>query len=219
MSIQKIAEVLDYSHSKYGARLVLIVLANYSNKDYGDLCWPSVKTISEEAKMSTRQVQRALGILLRSGELQLVSQGGGKHQSNTYRITIATPATKGHPRQIVRGDISGAQTVTFAPPKGDVDVTPSVRKGKGSVISRAGARENPPRAAFDPRGSLKTLRSMLEATETQIEDLLHPGGCAPRIQPKSPEKIAQYSKLKTRQTNLQAQIDQILSMPPAALTA
>jgi len=130
MSHQAQSWVYEWSEAKLGARLVLLSIAYHADRA-GDNAWPSVATIAREARMSARQVQRALGTLERLGELE-VRRGAGPNGTNLYRIpgvsqpglplinpdlAAARPAPRGDrmsPTTICRGgDIPGGEGVTF----------------------------------------------------------------------------------------------------------
>lgn len=68
------------------AKAVYVYLRDRSNKD--GICWPGVKTIAKELKLSTRTVQRAMQDLEQAGLITRQSRyrGNGSHTSNRYCI-------------------------------------------------------------------------------------------------------------------------------------
>lgn len=68
MSVHAISWVLRHSEAQYGARLVLIVLADHADAE-GRGTYPSVGTIAREARLEKRQVQRVLMELAGSGRI------------------------------------------------------------------------------------------------------------------------------------------------------
>ena len=73
----------DLSHR---ARTVYMYLKDRSNA--GDTCWPSVRRIAEDLKLSSRTVQRALTDLERHGFLERTHRRrpNGSLTSNLYRV-------------------------------------------------------------------------------------------------------------------------------------
>ena len=84
MSWQAVTWVLERSEATLGSRLVLLSIASHSNRE-GRQAWPSVDTISLEAKLSRREVQYCVRELEDSGELHCV-RGGGRGHSNHYEL-------------------------------------------------------------------------------------------------------------------------------------
>ena len=71
------------------AKAVYIYLRDRSNKE--GTCWPGVKTIAKELKLSPRTVQRAIRDLENSGLVirQARYRENGSHTSNLYVLTGA----------------------------------------------------------------------------------------------------------------------------------
>jgi hypothetical protein len=85
MSVQALSWVLDHSESTLAARHVLISIANHAKKD-GTGAWPSIATISREAKVSESSVHRSIIDLQGLGELS-VQVGEGPYGTNLYTLT------------------------------------------------------------------------------------------------------------------------------------
>ena len=68
------------------AKAVYMYLKDHSN--VGDTCWPSVRRIAEDLKLSRRTVQRALSDLERRGFLERTHRRrpNGSLTSSLYRI-------------------------------------------------------------------------------------------------------------------------------------
>lgn len=84
MSIQAIAWVLEFSHSRLAARLVLICIANHAHAD-GSNSYPSFNTIAREGHLSRSEVIRSIQELERGGELS-VEREAGPHGTNMYSL-------------------------------------------------------------------------------------------------------------------------------------
>jgi hypothetical protein len=81
VSVQAITWVLENCPAKYGARLILLSIANHADR-YGQNAWPSMASIAREAGLSTRQVERMVPHLARMGWLRVEPRGGpnGTHK-------------------------------------------------------------------------------------------------------------------------------------------
>lgn len=68
-------------------KLVYVVLCSYTNSKT-DLCYPSVKTMSEKSGLSVRQTVRAIKKLVDIGLIEIVKKGGGRGRKNMYRVIV-----------------------------------------------------------------------------------------------------------------------------------
>jgi len=84
MSIQAMHWVWELSKSEYGCRLVMLSISNHANAQ-GENAWPSIATIAREARISERQVQRVLPLLVAMGELEIIP-GAGHRGTHLYRF-------------------------------------------------------------------------------------------------------------------------------------
>lgn len=67
--------------------LVLLALADYAGDN--NICWPSLNSIGQKARISRRHVIRILGQLVDKGLIEIVQAGGvidGMNRANVYRI-------------------------------------------------------------------------------------------------------------------------------------
>ncbi len=108
MSIQAVSDVIDHAEAKGNELLLLIILSNYV--DDHRLCWPSIKTISKETRMTRRTTQRTILRVHqynRSNELCVITQGAKMYnraanskyskRCNLYSILTGLPSlTKTH---------------------------------------------------------------------------------------------------------------------------
>ena len=69
-------------------KLVLLCLADFADDD-GASVYPSVRRVAVECGVGERHVQRVIARLIKTGEMVLVSQGGGRHRTSEYRIDLA----------------------------------------------------------------------------------------------------------------------------------
>lgn len=86
MSIKLISAVWENAPVDGQRLLVLLALADYANDD--GYCWPSVPNLAAKARASDRWVQLTLRDLESNGILELVSNGGGRHKPNLYRLNL-----------------------------------------------------------------------------------------------------------------------------------
>jgi hypothetical protein len=85
MSFDVTAAVWRRSRARGAAKLVLLALANYANRDGG--CYPSVAALVGKTGLSRRAVQDGLRQLEALGEI-VTARGGGRRRPSEYRITL-----------------------------------------------------------------------------------------------------------------------------------
>lgn len=136
MSVEAMALVLNHSHASGTTKLVLLGIANHAG-DGG--AWPTVATLARYANATERTVQRAIGQLIKAGELRVHRQGGGLahmrdfERPNRYDVLLVCPATcdrtmnhriRGYPQpELPLSESTPSDPVTPTSP-GDTDVTP-----------------------------------------------------------------------------------------------
>ena len=108
MSIQVMTLVWKGSLNKGSALLLLLAIADHAHDD-GTGAWPSVETLAQQIRMTTRNTQRLLRLLEESGEL-VVGAGAGPNGVNTYTI----PLTSFHPDKSVPL-VSSSLTLPYNP--------------------------------------------------------------------------------------------------------
>ena len=147
MSVQWLAWAFEHAEATGGQRLVLLSLANHA--DEAGVCWPSIDTISREARLSRRRVEDALRHLVSSGAvLRQVNgapvTGHGGHRPNLYRLT-KTAARLSTPRDEVAPATSSGPTEQ-APdvPSGPDESAPAIRSTSGPDDLTNQARTNRP---------------------------------------------------------------------------
>ncbi|MBX6391150.1 MAG: helix-turn-helix domain-containing protein [Frankia sp.] len=95
------SQVWEHSRQHGSALLVLLAIADFADDD--GWAYPSIERLAEKARMSTRNVRYVLRHLEASGELMIVA-GGGRHQTNRYRVLVAPPVD-GETRQDDSGKV------------------------------------------------------------------------------------------------------------------
>lgn len=147
MSIQWVGWVLDHSEATGSDRLVLLSLANHANQS--GACWPSVETISREARLSVRRTHDALRRLEAAGALvRLLNAATGDpdrpiradRRPNLYRIQ--------------RSD--GVDDASSPTPERGVDA-PS-RTGR-TLAAVTGWTDRPPEPSMEPSPEPSTSRA------------------------------------------------------------
>lgn len=96
-------------------KLVLMKLADHANDD-GENAWPAVELMAAECGCSERSVQRYLRALEERGLITMTRNGGGRHQTNCYRVELEALWTIRLP---TRNDREAARVAKLAPAKGD----------------------------------------------------------------------------------------------------
>jgi hypothetical protein len=169
MSHRVANRVKQDSTTKHGARLVLLLLADYA--DDAGVCWPGHSTLCQDAGLSERQLTRILQALTEKGDISVLKRGDGRGNNTVYRLEkyadapfhpswyeVLCPTGKGDISSI-KGDIIGE--------KGDIsgsdeDVPSSI---KGDIIGRAYKDE--------PSGEVKSPLSppRVGAVDSEPDDL------------------------------------------------
>ncbi len=146
VSVQAMTWVMNHSDARLGDRLVLFSIANHADS-YGRAAWPSIATIAAEARLSERQVKRALPRLIELGELD-VDEGGGPNGVHRFSIRMGDNLA---PPKTSRGDIlakGGDKSCT----KSGQDVTQTVLEpSKEPSKTRARKESGALRAVARPR--------------------------------------------------------------------
>lgn len=122
MAIQVMSAVWQHSKAKSGDLLVALAIADFSN-DKG-LAFPAIPTLARKARLSPRQVKRAIDRLQGLGEL-VVLKNKGPHAVNLYRIVLGDKLSLGQDVMVtsatVGGDICDQQGVTPMSPNPSVE--------------------------------------------------------------------------------------------------
>lgn len=113
MSIKVMSAVWQHSKAKSGDLLVQLAIADFSNDE--GFAFPSIPTLGRKARLSTRQVKRALDRLQRFGEL-IIYKNKGPNGVNRYRILLGDKLSPEHTVKVTSvtggGDILGKKVVT-----------------------------------------------------------------------------------------------------------
>lgn len=216
--------VWENSGHQSGALIVLLAMADWAD-DNGGSIFPSVQKLAFKSRLKDRQVQRVIRTLLASGELVLLDQGGGRHQTNSYRIPM--PFRKGVIKTpFEKGVICDTKRVSFATQKGVTEDTPihqepSLEPLGAQARRRARARKTTPGFSSQAEvcmrsASFRTLNSALQEARNEIETITHPGGCAQYIEPKSPEKHSQLEAARRKLSYARSEIELLMAKTPAA---
>ena len=89
MSVRISSGVWSESKVKDGAFVVLLYLADMANDE--GVCWPSQAKIATNARMSERNVRRALDDAVAAGELEVQKAKRGRSRFNVYRVLLGSP--------------------------------------------------------------------------------------------------------------------------------
>lgn len=139
------------------ARLVLLALADSANDNA--VCWPSVPGLADRVGTSERAVQRALGELDRTGQIQREPRPG---RNTLYRVTPDASVTPADMAPVTPVSPSGEAGITPpltpASPGGEASVTrtvtqPSIQPSENRQTSREVATLDIPAAADTGRNA------------------------------------------------------------------
>ena len=113
MSIRAMSAVWQHSKAKSGDLLVALAIADYSNDE--GFAFPAIQTLAKKARLSPRQVKRAIDRLCRRGELTVFKKTG-PHGVNRYRILLGDKLSPAKGLKVTfktpDGDILGTEVVT-----------------------------------------------------------------------------------------------------------
>src|SRR5262249_18117905 len=119
MSVRVMGAVLQQSRATFGARLVLIAIADSAHDD--GVAWPSIPSLARRAHVSERAVQYAIRRLIQLGELEVTERRGS---SNSYRVLVGTGEADCTPAEVAplklvapRGEASCTGGVKLASPR------------------------------------------------------------------------------------------------------
>lgn len=169
MSVEHMSIVINHSLLRGTQRTVLMILANHHG-EHG--AWPSIETLARGANCCERTVQRAITAAIEAGELEVILQDGGTHNTradrrpNRYFLLLTCPPDcDGSPAHRSR------RAATETTPRGDTSVTPQPVDN----TPRGDTRDTPQ----EPRGDILSPRGDTGVTLTKEEPLL--------VTPVSPE--------------------------------
>ncbi|QCO16964.1 helix-turn-helix domain-containing protein (plasmid) [Azospirillum brasilense] len=98
MSLDASKLVWRHSQATGSARVVLLALADHANEAFE--AWPSQATLAGMAKVTDRQVRKALRRLVELGEITPIRTG--PRGVTVYRITCGAPEAGTPPRRELR---------------------------------------------------------------------------------------------------------------------
>ena len=109
MSVAVLSEAWLYSRASSGTLLVLLAIADNAEPD-GGIAWPREDTIAVKARLSTRQVQRAIQELQSLGELDVWEYIRNGNRKNAYRVVVGEYAAyKGLPiDELIKRETGGS---------------------------------------------------------------------------------------------------------------
>jgi hypothetical protein len=85
MSNKLMSQIWSGAHVEGSSLLVLLALADFANDK--DICWPSLPTLAQRARISERQAQRLVQKLADDGHIEIMATGNGRRHSARYKVT------------------------------------------------------------------------------------------------------------------------------------
>ena len=193
MSIEVTERAISASQSTGVARLVLLCLCWHA--DHRGVAWPGRQTIMEWTNAGESAVKNGIKSLVKTGEIEVLKQGGGRARSNLYLVRVGLQATQtGQNKPGLENPVSnktgqnkpGFQTERghILPEKGsEYDPEPSKNRHRGGgggdardlttfredLLSACGA--DPVSGLVDGNGSMLGKRDQMEVAERWKSDL------------------------------------------------
>ena len=132
MSVGVTKRALEHSEATGVARLVLLCLCWHAD-DKG-VAWPGRETIMQWANASESAVKNGIRTLVKSGEVELLKQGGGRSRSNLYLVAIGVETT----------DTGFIKPGTINPVSDDTGQNkPGISEETGQILPEKGAEYAP----------------------------------------------------------------------------
>lgn len=165
MSHEHITWAWKHSEARGGTLLVLLALADSAHVDNGDSCWPHQDTIGRMARLTPRQISRAVQELERLGEIAIQRTQTGN------RYTILMPLQTKCPEDThVRSDqtpMSGSNQTPMSGPRVEGEVEPEKNPDQEGQLFKVPS----PRAAVWAHWCERTgTRQALDSTRKAIID-------------------------------------------------
>lgn len=168
MSVQWLSWVFDAVEVVGGQRLVLLSLANHAD-DRG-VCWPSIDTLSKEARLSRRRVEEAIRGLVATGIVQRTVNGApvpGSNRPNLYRLIKAPDETAGAessaPADVAPDESSGpdemAPAESSSSPRTIRPAQPRTNRPAKPSVEPSNNRQEP--HVVEPRSDIDSLCALL----------------------------------------------------------
>ncbi len=195
MSIKVMSAIWDNSQQTGSALLMLLAIADHANDD--GVCWPSVETLAQKARVKARQAQNLIVQLEESGEL-VVHRGRGRNNTSIYVVTVGG-----------KGAIQRAIDYAEKVQSGAEKVQSSAEKVQSSALKGAIAiAPDPLEPSIEP--SLEPLgRAAAEPSAPP------PAAAAPSVMAELPEQPA-TTKTLTQQPAIVAYHEIFLAYPSKA---
>lgn len=163
MSVQAFSWVMEKSESRLAARLTLMSIANHCDSA-GENSFPSVARIAREARISEREVQRSLRILV---ELQELSIGFGQGPKGVHMYSLCkmtgdnlSPIT---PDKLSPMGVTNPTGGVTNPPKRGDKLGHAIRNNRHEPSLKAAIIQN-----ITPDGALATWLKAKQELKTQI---------------------------------------------------
>lgn len=203
MSIQAVSTVLESDIPDPHEKLILVVLANYTNHRTGR-CYPSVETISRESSCSRRTVQRKLAALEERGWLRR-DVGAGRGNSNHYYLDLAAlPAHNEDERDEPETPKNSVTETPFTPLQGDI---------KGDSLTPFSEKAS----ATTEKGVTQTIKGVTDDIKGVTSDAQTYRTVKNRNEPREPRAREREAWPPDRSSQTRISHDDISRSPPLAL--
>lgn len=127
MAISVVHRIWEHAPYRGEKLLVLLALADWSNED--GICWPSLPTIAQKARLSRRGAQLIIQQLVSDGAINILSKGVGRGNLTRYQVIFGkgeadSPIVKGERRAPIKKAKQKAQKANHTAIKGEPERTP-----------------------------------------------------------------------------------------------
>ena len=160
MSINVMTAVWQHSTARSGDLLVALAIADFSNDE--GIAFPAIPTLAKKARLSPRQVKRALKELQRLGELAIL-KNRGPHGVNRYKLLPGDVLSRDNLSPVTSatggGDILGKQGVTpMSPNPSEENRQRTVTSAPASRTTRKGGQPTKTEAVWEAYREAYTRR-------------------------------------------------------------
>lgn len=110
MSVKIMSKVWDAAPCRENALITLLALADWANDE--GVCWPSIQTLADKARVDRRSAQRIVRKLAHDG-LITIEEGGGRAKQHRYKIETAALCRPLENSDFQNSDLASTQRATL----------------------------------------------------------------------------------------------------------
>ena len=191
MGLSVTKRVWEHSQQRGSGLLLMLALANHANRD--SVCWPKIRVLAEEIRLTARQTKDLLAKLEAAGEIEIRRNTSGEKYASNYLVKVGSDCITwpdGPPaRRVKPGAGTGEAGFTRKPKRvkssvktGEVQFTPTgevqrerVKPGAGTgeagcIVYKESEPSNEP-SIDSPSENPYTVRPELEGFHSELQGL------------------------------------------------